>query len=236
MEYSDITILYEDNHIIVVVKPPGILSQSDGTDKQDMLSLLKEYIKNKYQKPGNVYLGLVHRLDLNVGGIMVYAKTSKAASRLFEAMKDHDFSKEYFAVIEADLPVGESKILEDFLGKDENEKKALITNPEKGKYAKLEYEVIDNCKINNKSLSLVKINLMSGRFHQIRIQFASRGMPLFGDTKYGHRYRTNNRELGLFAYSLSFPHPVSKDTLSYSSNPTQNVFQQFGYFKSRELV
>ena len=234
MEYIEINVLYEDNHIIVVVKPPGVLSQSDGSEKQDMLTLIKEYLKNKYQKPGNVYLGLVHRLDLNVGGVMVYAKTSKAASRLSEAMRVHDFSKAYYAVIEANLPIGESSMLEDYLGKDENEKKALITNPEQGKYAKLEYEVIENFTTNNKVLSLIKINLMSGRFHQIRVQFASRGMPLFGDTKYGHRIRTNNRDLGLFAYSLSFPHPVSKEEMLYTTNPTQTIFTQFNFFKNRE--
>lgn len=227
MDIQDLNILYEDNHVLVCVKPPGVLSQADGLDRQDMLTLIKEYLKNKYQKPGNVYLGLVHRLDFNVGGVMVFAKTSKAASRLSESMRIHDFTKEYFAVIEANLPIGSKGELIDYIAKDEVEKIAYITNESSGKLSKLEYEVIDKKTINNKEFSLVKVLLISGRFHQIRLQFSSRNMPLYGDTKYGHRTREKDRELGLFAYQLSFPHPITQELMIYKVIPNTLLFKMF---------
>lgn len=226
-EFSDLHVLFEDNHVIVCVKPPGVLSQADGLERQDMLTLIKEYLKVKYNKPGNVYLGLVHRLDFNVGGVMVFAKTSKAASRLSESMRIHDFTKEYYAVLEADLPIGKTDVLVDYIAKDESEKIAYISDETNGKLSKLDYEVIDKVTLNTKVLSLVKVILISGRFHQIRLQFSSRNMPLYGDTKYGHRSREKERELGLYAYQLSFPHPITKEELTYQSTPNTSLFQLF---------
>lgn len=233
LDYTQLNILYEDNHVIVVEKPSEILSQADGSLRQDMLTLIKEYIKEKYSKPGNVFLGLVHRLDFNVGGIMVFAKTSKAASRLSEAMRGQDFSKSYYAVVEADLQIGLVSTLEDYIEKDEYEKMARISDSKNGKLSKLNFEVIDKIMINNKVLSLVKVNLLTGRFHQIRVQFASRNMPLFGDTKYGHRVRNTDVELGLFSYQLSFPHPINQEILSFEILPTESIFLQFKYFRSK---
>lgn len=224
---QDLKILFEDNHVIVCIKPPGVLSQADGLDRQDMLTVLKEYLKEKYNKPGNVYLGLVHRLDFNVGGVMVFAKTSKAASRLSESMRIHDFTKEYYAVLETDLPIGSKDILVDYIAKDENEKMAFISDESNGKLSKLAYETVDKVLYNNKVLTLVKVTLMSGRFHQIRLQFSSRKMPLYGDTKYGHRTREKDRELGLFAYQLSFPHPITQEVLTYKTIPDTPLFQLF---------
>lgn len=226
-DFLDLQVLYEDNHVIVCVKPPGVLSQADGLDRQDMLSLIKDYLKVKYNKPGNVYLGLVHRLDFNVGGVMVFAKTSKAASRLSESMRLHDFTKEYYAVVEADIPIGKTDVLIDYIAKDESEKKAFLSDETQGKLSKLEYEVIDKTLINNKVLSLVKVTLISGRFHQIRLQFSSRNMPLYGDTKYGHRTRDKDRELGLYAYQLSFTHPTTHEPLIFTYKPITPLYQLF---------
>jgi len=172
-------ILYEDNHIIVVVKPIGILSQADHTDDPDMLSILKVYIKDKYQKPGNVFLGLVHRLDRMVSGVMVFARTSKAASRLSEQVRNHEFNKQYLAVIHGKLESGNTLV--DYLLKDESNNTTTVVNStqDNAKYAELSYEVMDY----NNNLTLVKIDLKTGRAHQIRVQFSSRNYPLYGDKK-----------------------------------------------------
>jgi len=233
-ELMDLNVLYEDNHVIVCIKPPGVLSQADGKERLDMLSMIKEYIKNNHNKPGNVYLGLVHRLDFNVGGVMVFAKTSKAASRLSESMRVHDFTKEYYAVIEADLPIGKTDVFVDYIAKDEHKKLAYIATESNGKLSQLEYEVLDNALLNNKKLSLVKVRLISGRFHQIRLQFSSRNMPLFGDTKYGHRSREKNRELGLYAFQLIFPHPITQEQLTFVNRPNTPLFSIFDRISTRE--
>jgi len=228
IQFSYPEILFEDNHILVCIKSPGILSQPNGKDLPDMLSLLKNYIKNKYNKPGDVYLGLVHRLDTNVGGVMVFAKTSKAAARLSEAIRNHDFVKEYYAVLNADLPLNYAENLTDFLVKNEIDKIGYITeDEEQGKEASLDYKVIDKINRNGRILSFVSIRLNSGRFHQIRLQFSSRGWPLHGDRKYGGDLCKNQNELGLYAYRLSFPHPITKEIISYEHYPNTPLFSLF---------
>jgi 23S rRNA pseudouridine1911/1915/1917 synthase len=217
-------ILYEDNHLIVCVKPVGILSQADGKPNEDMLSLLKDYVRNKYAKPGNVYLGLVHRLDRNVGGVMVFARTSKAAARLSAAIRNHEMEKGYLAVLEASLPVGSDGILEDAVVKDEKQRIGRIVE-EGGKPAILSYSVLAGKQVEGRPLTLVRISLKSGRFHQIRLQFSSRGMPLYGDRKYGST--TRQTDIGLFADRLAFPHPVSGETLEFSIRPDSGVFNLF---------
>ncbi|MDE6655917.1 MAG: RluA family pseudouridine synthase [Anaeroplasmataceae bacterium] len=202
-----LNILYEDNHILVVIKPKGILSQADGSDKEDMLSLLKNYIKEKYQKPGNVYLGLVHRLDLFTSGIMVFARTSKAASRLSEQIQKHEFIKKYLAVVEG--IVEEDKTLISHILKNEKEKKSYVDS--KGQEAILSYTVLDH----RKDCTLVDITLETGRFHQIRCQFSSMGHPLYGDSKYGSKHVISSYDFPLEAYSLSFLHPVTKKRLTF---------------------
>jgi len=227
-EYKSIKILFEDNHLLVCVKPPGILSQADGKNLDDMLTLLKEYIKEKYQKPGNVFLGLVHRLDLNVGGVMVFAKTSKAAARLSKAIREHDFTKEYLAVINADLPLGQTETLTDLMAKNDSRRVGYITEDEEtGKIAKLRYTVIGKIVKESNQLTLVKITLLSGRFHQIRLQFATRGWPLHGDQKYGDERDKNQKELGLYAFCLSFPHPITQDPITFEWKPDSVLFTQF---------
>ena len=219
---NNLNILYEDNHLIVVIKPINILSQSDITNKIDMLTLLKNYIKVKYNKPGNVYLGLVHRLDKPTGGIMVFARTSKAAARLSKQIQEKKFQKCYLAVVHGNLP--KKGTYKDYLKKIET--KSYITTKEEGKYAELDFIKLNYNKIQD--LSLVKINLKTGRNHQIRVQFANQGYTLYGDSKYGYDL---NKNLGLYAYKLVFFHPITNETLTFINYPNYNPFNIFNIKK-----
>ena len=214
---NKLEILYEDNHIIVVVKPFNVLSQSDVTNDNDMLSIIRKYIKRTYNKPGNVYLGLVHRLDRPTKGIMVFAKTSKAASRLSEQIRTNSMNKEYILVAHGILK--ENGRMIDYLEKN-NGFSSVVTTEEKGKYAELEYEVIDvNYEYN---LSLVKVKLITGRHHQIRVQFSSRGYPLFGDNRYGLKI-DNGKQLCLIEKKLEFFHPTLKEKMSFEIEYDRNM-------------
>ena len=215
-----VKVIYEDNHLLVVEKPVNILSQGDNTNDDDMVNLLKKYLKEKYNKPGNVFVGLVHRLDRPVGGCMVFAKTSKAASRLSEEIRNNNFHKTYLAVIQGTMPK-EGK-LEDYLIKDNNKNISYIATKDKGKYSALEYKIV-NTKNN---LSLVEINLITGRSHQIRLQFASRNHPLLGDSKYGNN--PSNINIALFAKSITFTHPTTKEKLTFTLDiPNRYPFNIF---------
>ena len=203
-------ILYEDNHLIVAIKPAGILSQEDQTKDADMLTLLKYYIKDKYNKPGNVYLGLVHRLDRMTGGVMVFAKTSKAARRLNEQIVKKDFSKKYYAIVDGIIEKGD--IIKNYLIKDEKEVKSYIGNSKNGKLA-----ILDN-------KTLLDINLITGRHHQIRVQFSHRQHPLVGDVLYGG---SHYNQLMLYAYEISFYHPITNNRLIFNKIPTSELWDQF---------
>ena len=209
-------VLYEDNQIIVVEKEPNIPSQADKTGDVDMLTLVKQYIKEKYNKPGEVYIGLVHRLDRPVGGVMCFARTSKAASRLSEQVRNKTFKKTYIAVVDGKID-NKSGVLEDYLYKDErnNISKVVDKNKKNAKLAKLEYEVIDYDA--KRDLTTVKINLHTGRHHQIRVQFANFGHSLFGDQKYGTRGR--GKQIRLWASSITIEHPVKKELMTFESKP-----------------
>ena len=212
-ELPKINILYEDNHIIVVVKPANMPVCLDSSNDIDLLSTIKKYIKKKYHKPGNVYLGLVHRLDRPVSGIMVFAKTSKAAKRLSKQINDKLFIKTYYAIIEG-IPKKEDTI-KDYLKKDERNNTSYITNEKDGKLSILNYTLIDS----KNNLSLVKINLQTGRHHQIRVQFSSRNYPIYGDHKYNKNFINNNKEnIALIAKELSFYHPTTKELLHFEIN------------------
>ena len=202
-----INIIYEDNHLLVVEKPVNIPVQKDDSNDLDFLTMLKDFIKKRDNKPFNVYLGLVHRLDRPVGGIMVFAKTSKCASRLSEQVRNRTFKKTYYAVVEGKLD--SSGTFKDRLLKDE--KNNIVKVDDKGKEAILDYEVID-CKDN---LSLVSINLETGRSHQIRVQFASRNHPLYGDQKYNKNSKIGE-QIALFSKKIIFNHPITKETLTFS--------------------
>lgn len=204
----DLKILYEDNHIIVCYKPKGILSQSDGSSTLDMLSILKDYIKKKYNKPGDVYLGLVHRLDRNTDGVMVFARTSKAASRLSDDIKNDRFHKKYLAVVEGRLD-GSSE-LKDYLFFDSLKKKSFVKKTKDSKEAILIYNALDYK--NNKTL--LDILLKTGRHHQIRCQLSNIGHPIVGDLKYGSIINIGNSYL-LSSYSLSIIHPTKKEEMTF---------------------
>ena len=216
---QNLDILYEDNHVIVVKKEPNIPSQADKTEDIDMLTIIKKYLKEKYNKPGNVYLGLVHRLDRPVGGVMVFAKTSKAASRLSNQVREKIFKKKYLAVVDGKFETSNG-ILEDYLYKDERNNISKVVNKDKknSKIAKLEYEVLTYNQV--KDLSLVKINLYTGRHHQIRVQLAHAGHSIFGDQKYGTRGK--GKQIALWAYELTIQHPITKQELTFKCLPESN--------------
>ena len=216
---QNLKVLYEDNHIIVVRKEPNIPSQADKTEDLDMLTIIKEYLKEKYNKPGNVYLGLVHRLDRPVGGVMVFAKTSKAASRLSNQVREKIFKKKYLAVVDGKFETSNG-ILEDYLYKDERNNMSKVVKPEKknAKFAKLDYEVLVYNEV--KKLSLVKINLHTGRHHQIRVQLSHAGHGIFGDQKYGTRGQ--GKQIALWAYELTIQHPISKEEMTFKCLPESN--------------
>lgn len=227
---KDIKILYEDNHLLVVVKPAGILSQEDKTGDADMLTKLKAYLKEKYQKPGNVYLGLVHRLDRRVSGVMVFAKTSKAASRLSEAIRKHEFHKEYLAVIAGEIHPREG-VLKHYLRKAEAGKgmiaEVVSKEAEHAKEAILEYCLLKSRFIDGEILSLVGINLITGRYNQIRAQFSAIGHPLVNDYKYQYRGRNYGDELGLVCSQIKFPHPTKKEIIAFRYFPDQGIWKYF---------
>lgn len=212
-------ILYEDNHIIVVEKKINIPVQEDDSKDLDLLSIIKKYLKDKYNKPGNVYLGLIHRLDRPVGGVMVFAKTSKAASRLSEQVRTHKMSKKYYAVVEGNLDT--EATLKDCLLKDR--KNNIVKVDQNGKDAELSYKVIS--RRNN--LNLVDIDLKTGRSHQIRVQFSSRNNPLYGDQKYNKKALVGE-QIALFAYTLSFYHPITKELMTFKLQlPNRYPFNSF---------
>ena len=214
-----IKILYEDNHIIVVEKPINVPVQADDSKDLDFLTMIKDYIKEKYNKPGNVYLGLVHRLDRPVGGVMVFAKTSKAASRLSEQIRLNKLKKIYYAVL-----VGKAKQTEhlvDFLLKDKERNITIVDS--RGKESILDYDLINY--VDN--MSLVKINLKTGRSHQIRVQFSSRGLPLYGDQKY-NKNACAGEQIALFAKRIEFIHPVTKEEMVFELElPDRKPFKIF---------
>lgn len=201
-----INIIYEDNHLLVVEKPINIPVQEDSSKDKDLLTILKEYLKDKYNKPGNVYLGLVHRLDRPVGGIMVFAKTSKAASRLSNQIRENKFIKIYNAIVCGNI--NENGKLEDYLLKDT--KTNIVKIDKNGKKAILYYK-----KLNEKdNLSLVEIKLETGRSHQIRVQMSNYGYPLYGDQKYNKKAIVHE-QIALFAKKLSFYHPITNELLTF---------------------
>ena len=211
---NSLNILYEDNHIIVVEKKFNMLVQADDTNDTDLFSLIKEYIKEKYNKPGNVYLGLVHRLDRPVGGVMVFAKTSKAASRLSNEIRERNINKTYLAIVHGKTK--EKERLVDKISKDSKTYNSFIDN-KNGKESILEYETL--CYDEKEDLSLVKINLETGRHHQIRVQMNNINHPLYGDQRYGVQ---DKKQIALYAYKLELTHPVSKEKMVFKLLPKKD--------------
>lgn len=212
MAIIDLKVLYEDNHIMVVEKPENVLSQGDNTNDESMLEIIKEYLKVKYNKPGNVFVGLVHRLDRRVSGVMVFAKTSKAASRLSEAIRDNLFTKKYQAIVSGIIN-GNEKLIH-YLSKVDG--KAI--EDKNGKESILFYSQIKSFKIDNKDFTLLDIDLITGRYNQIRKQLSLIGHPIVNDYKYGYTGLNHNDAFGLRCVEISFPHPISKEILKFRSD------------------
>ena len=206
---NKLEVLYEDNHLIVVVKPANVPSQQDSSNDLDLLTIVKKYIKEKYHKPGNVYIGLIHRLDRPVSGIMVFARTSKAASRLSDQIRKNEFSKKYLAVVSG-IVEKDQDTLEDYLKKEDNGN-TIVTNSNDGKESVLTYKVLE--RNYDKNETLVEIELKTGRHHQIRVQFASRNHPLCGDQRYGKMDKT---QIALCAYHIEFIHPITKEKMIFT--------------------
>ncbi len=215
---NKLKVLYEDNHVIVVLKEVNVPSQEDASRDMDLLRMVKQYVKEKYNKPGNVYIGLVHRLDRPTSGVMVFARSSKAASRLNDQIKNNELSKNYILVLHGILDKKEGT-LQDKLKKLDNGNTVVSDD---GKEAILEYKVLEENKEEN--LSLVSVKLITGRHHQIRVQFASRNHPLLGDYRHGKK---DNNMLCLFAYKLSFKHPISKEEITFEYMPTEDICKPF---------
>ena len=212
---ENLNVIYEDNHIIVVVKPQNVPSQSDESKDEDMLSLVKAYIKEKYNKPGEAFVGLVHRLDRPTGGIMVFARTSKAANRLSEQIKNGEFVKTYYCVTEG-IPKELDGHIVNYLKKVDNIVKIVPMSETGAKRAETIYNVLQT---NGKN-ALIKVNILTGRSHQIRVQMANLNAPIYGDGKYGKVNKLTNH-LALWAEEISFKHPTKDETLYFKVYPPE---------------
>jgi 23S rRNA pseudouridine1911/1915/1917 synthase len=207
-------IIFEDNHLLIVKKPVNIPVQEDSTKDKDLLGILKQDLKIRYNKPGDVYLGLVHRLDRPVGGIMVFAKTSKAASRLSDQIRTRTFKKTYLAVVRG-IPQNRKCTLRDYLLKDNSTNMVTVVKEgtRESKEAILDYEVLKS----DSGLSLLKISLHTGRPHQIRVQLSNAGYTIYGDQRYGTDVNKPGQQIALWAYSVTFIHPTKKDDMTFVS-------------------
>lgn len=207
-------IVYEDNHVILVIKPFNMPTQSDVSNDPDLLSAVKDYLKAEHEKPGNVFLGMVHRLDRPVGGLVLFAKTSKAAARLSAQLRDREIGKEYMACV-LGTPQNDSADLVHYLikDKDKNKVKASKTPREGAKKAELRYETLRS----GKGLSLLKVTPLTGRSHQIRAQLAAIGHPIAGDLKYGAKSPLPGKNILLYAVGITFTHPVKNEEMSFDA-------------------
>lgn len=204
-------VVYEDNHIIIVSKRSGEIVQGDKTGDRTLADDVKQYIKEKYAKPGNVFLGVVHRLDRPVWGLVVFAKTSKALSRLNDMFRTGDVHKTYWAITQ-NCPAEPEATLTDWIRRNEKQNKSYAYDREvpNSKKAMLHYKVIDR----SDNYTLVEVNLMTGRHHQIRCQLANIGCPIKGDLKYGARRSNPDGSISLLARRIEFVHPVSKEHIT----------------------
>lgn len=215
-------VVYEDNHIIIVYKESGEIVQGDKTSDTPLSDIVKDYIKEKYQKPGNVFLGVVHRLDRPVSGLVVFARTSKALSRLNEMFRTGEVHKTYWAITK-NMPAIEEGRLEHWLVRNEKQNKSYAYTKEKpgAKKAVLEYKMIGRTD----NYSLLEVRLLTGRHHQIRCQLAAMGCPIKGDLKYGAQRSNPDGSISLLSHRVEFVHPVSKERIDVTSPvPADNLW------------
>ena len=218
-------VLYEDNHIIIVYKQSGEIVQGDKTGDKPLSETIKEWIKQKYAKPGNVFLGVVHRLDRPVSGIVVFAKTSKALSRLNNMFRNGEVRKTYWAMVQT-APNMPEATLTNWLVRNEKQNKSYVYNNEmpNAKQAILKYKTIGQTE----HYTLLEVNLLTGRHHQIRCQLAAMGCPMKGDLKYGARRSNPDGSISLLSHKVEFIHPVSKQKIVVVSPlPTEKVWDNF---------
>ena len=215
MHYRELDILFEDNHLLVVNKPAEIATMGLPDGEETLLTIAREYVKHRYDKPGNVYLGVVSRLDYPVSGVVVFARTSKAAARLNDQFRDHTVEKIYHAIVEGSISPKEG-LLVNHLCEDQRHRKMWVTaRPTvESKEARLRYSCLKYVGNN----SLVEVTLETGRKHQIRLQLAHKGHPILGDRKYGAK-TTFSPGIALHAKRLVIVHPVTKEQLTFESEP-----------------
>ena len=219
MSASQLQLIFEDNHCLAILKPAGVLTMGDQTGDVSAVDLAREYLRTKYDKPGNVFVGVVHRLDRPVSGVLLFARTSKAASRLSEQFRMHSIRKVYHAVVEGRPPQRQGELI-DWLVKSEASNTSRVVKPgsrgqetdDTAKQARLTYR----CLKSVAGVSLLEIDLQTGRSHQIRVQLSSRGMPICGDAKYGSQTRLDGW-LALHAASLTFEHPTLHEPITISA-------------------
>jgi 23S rRNA pseudouridine1911/1915/1917 synthase len=210
------TVLYEDNHLIAVKKLAGEIIQSDKTGDETLAEKVKAYIKRKYKKPGDVFLGIIHRLDRPVGGVIIFARTSKSLSRMNALFREKEVSKEYWAIVEEKPPLEEGELI-NWLKKNQekNRSRAYEIEVKESKKAILNYQLVGR----SKNYFYLKINPLTGRHHQIRVQLSFMGCSIKGDVKYGAKRTNKDGGIHLFAKSISFVHPIKKELLTISANP-----------------
>ena len=217
------TILYEDNHVIIVNKESGEIVQGDKTGDTPLSEMVKDYLKTKYEKPGNVFLGVVHRLDRPVCGVVVFAKTSKALSRLNDMFREGKVSKTYWAITQ-ERPEQERATINGWLTRNEKQNKSYMHDKEKpgAKKASLSYQII----AATERYTLLEVSLHTGRHHQIRCQLAAIGCPIKGDLKYGARRSNPDGSISLMARKVEFEHPVSHQLISVTAPvPKDNLWR-----------
>lgn len=213
-------VVYEDNHIIIVEKQPGEIVQGDKTGDSPLSDAVKAYLKEKYNKPGNVFCGVVHRIDRPVGGLVIFAKTSKALARLNEMLKKGEIHKTYWALVEGS-PAKSEGTLENYLVSNGRINKTFIAKADdpEAKKAVLKYHVV----ATGDRYSILEVNLLTGRKHQIRCQLANAGNPIKGDLKYGAKRSNRDGSISLQAHKIEFIHPVSKQPISIELPPTEEM-------------
>jgi len=221
MSNTDLDILYEDNHLIAINKKSGDIVQGDKTGDEPLSEKLKKFIKHKYNKPGNVYLGTIHRIDRPTSGVLLFAKTSKALSRMNEKFRNNEVHKTYWAVVKNKLPK-KNDVIENYLTKNQAKNKSFISNSKNGKHSKLEYKQVK--KLDN--YFIYEINPFTGRHHQIRVQLASMGSPIKGDLKYGAKRSNKDGSINLHAREITFNHPTKQERIKIIAPlPKANIWE-----------